>query len=203
MIGTYQRSYALSKSSINRRTINNLYLKIILDSVTTTIKNPNYTTTITASQVTATSGNVENSSSSAVAAAEALEKEATDANEQRQQQQEAARQSFNTMANSIGIASSSNNSNFSNSLVSSSIKHAASGDGVSENSNSNSSTFLFGFEDKQRVAYMKNVEKNIIEYISRVSLHTYKYCKHKEEHNSFQNRKYLESTTQLKCLVKT
>ena len=74
------------------------------------------------------------------------------------------------MANSIGVESS-NNSNMSHSLVSSS-KNAKSSSLVenSGNGNSNSSTFLFGFEDKQRVAYMKSVEKDIVEYISRVIL---------------------------------
>lgn len=95
---------------------------------------------------------------------------------------------MNSMAKSIGMSgvvasghqagvpgggeqSSSNFSNLSNSLVSSS-KHdgkSYSGDQpATSNSNSISSTFVFGFEDKRRVAYMKSVEKDIIEYISRV-----------------------------------
>lgn len=101
---------------------------------------------------------------------EAALSSSTKTGEQQQQQQQ---QNEATITKHIGLSGeSSNNSNLSNSLAGGSSSkredksYSTNGDNPS---GTTSSTFLFGFEDKQRVVYMKSVEKDIVEYISRVS----------------------------------
>ena len=128
----------------------------------------NFNSTSTAATTTPQTTRTNTLATATLSGSEAALSSSTKTGEQQQQKNEAITKRI------VLSGQSSNNSNLSNSLAGGSSSkreeksYSTNGDNPNGQSTS-SSTFLFGFEDKQRVFYLKSVEKDIVEYISRVS----------------------------------